>query len=246
MVTPSFVKRQLPLFFFVILVILGIRSSIIEPFRIPTRSMLPTLFMGDFLFANKLKYGLRVPFSEVFGDRPIYIAKGRAPKRGEIVVFTPPELGQENLYIKRVIGLPGDKIKFQGKKIILNGKHLTRIEILGKERDEVFSNRGFDPEERYQKEKLHLFKETIDQHSFFTIEDDSYEGIKSEAETIIPEDHFFVLGDNRDDTRDSRNFGVISLHSIHGQAFVVWLSYRISLSDSHWSFRTNRIGMQIQ
>src|SRR5688572_10848410 len=105
-----FFKKQLPVLVAVVIFILAIRSSIIEPFRIPTRSMLPGLMTGDFLFVNKMEYGFHFPFSESWSARPWFLSKTENPKRGDVIIFTPPEAGQESLYIKRVIGLPGDKI----------------------------------------------------------------------------------------------------------------------------------------
>jgi signal peptidase I len=243
---PIHTKKQLAILISVIVMILAIRSSIVEPFRIPTRSMLPGLFTGDFLFVNKMSYGFHLPFTELLTGAPVFLGKQKLPHRGEIIIFTPPEAGQESLYIKRVVGMPGDKIQFFKKNLWINGSPVHKEEILGSEREELFNHNGFDPEDRYQKKLLHLYRESFanlgDKKSYLTLEDDSFETRHDQLEVIVPPDHLFVLGDNRDDTRDSRFFGVIPLTSVRGRAFVIWLSYRIAFGSGRSSLRMERIG----
>ncbi len=241
----SFYRLQLPILVGVVTVILAVRSSIVEPFRITTRTMLPGLLTGDFLFVNKMEYGLHIPFSESWASEPKIISGRRGPVRGDVIIFTTPEPGQETMHIKRVVGLPGDRIRYENKTLSINGIAVKKTEILPPERDAVFNQPGFDPEDRYDKSKLKLYQESYgDSAAYYVIEDSTFEPQKP-LEVKVEQNNYFVLGDNRDDTKDSRNFGVIPFPSVRGKAFVIWLSFRFGF-DSKWSFRGNRFGQGIQ
>jgi signal peptidase I len=204
-------------FFPVILLVFTLRSFLVEPFKIPSGSMMPTLLAGDYILVNKFTYGLRVPilnntFFEV-----------NQPKRGDVFVFHyPPEPTID--YIKRVVGLPGDKIKYQDKQLIINGKTL----------DVVFEN-NYEYEmqganiirARQSKEQLGDVAHAILIHDIPNQYNSDMPGAKLQAgETItVPEGNYFAMGDNRDNSADSRVWGFVPEHNLVGKAFFIWMNF---------------------
>lgn len=193
-------------FFPVILVVFMIRSFIVEPFKIPSGSMMPTLLAGDFILVNKFTYGLRVPImNNTFFD------VGH-PKRSDVFVFHyPPDPSID--YIKRVVGLPGDKIAYRDKQLYINGQKLD-VSLVG-DYQYVGSGLNMVNTKRYQ-EQLGDKKHDI------LIEDNS---ITIDGETEVPPGHYFAMGDNRDNSKDSRVWGFVPENNIVGRAFFIWWNF---------------------
>ncbi|MFW5450800.1 MAG: signal peptidase I [Methylophagaceae bacterium] len=192
-------------FFPIILVVLIIRSFIVEPFRIPSASMLPTLHIGDFILVNKFTYGIRLP---VLNKKVISIGE---PARGDVVVFRYPK--NPNIdYIKRVIGLPGDKVGYFNKVIYINGQAITQD---AKKKDVVLlAIAPASSELRFEQMGELGHDILIDP-----------ERILVEGETIVPEGEYFVMGDNRDNSNDSRFWGTVPEQNLVGKAFFIWMSW---------------------
>jgi len=184
-------------FFPVLALVLVLRSFLVEPFQIPSGSMEPGLIKGDFILVNKFSYGLRLP---VLGTKFVEIDD---PARGDVMVFIPPH--DPRYFIKRVIGLPGDKIRYQNKNLYLNDK-LVATDL-----------RGAFPEGA---PKLLVFQEND-----YLIQ--KYNGIPSrgDGEWVVPEGHYFMMGDNRDNSGDSRFWGFVPDKNIVGKAFAVWMHW---------------------
>ena len=199
-------------FFPVLLAVFVIRSFIVEPFKIPSGSMMPTLLIGDFIAVNKFSYGVRFPVANT-----VLIPNGM-PERGDVVVFHFPKNPSID-YIKRLVGLPGDTIKYQNKKLFINDKLVPNVF----EKDYESLTNGFQQflQKQYS-EKLGDIK-----HSILMI--DGYE----QKETIIqiPEGHYFVMGDNRDNSSDSRVWGLVSEDLLVGKAFLIWFHF-----EADWAF----------
>lgn len=187
-------------FFPVLAVVWVLRSFLFEPFTIPSGSMLPTLEVGDYILVNKYNYGLRLP---VVGTEIVPVGK---PQRGDVMVFKFPPKPSMN-FIKRVVGLPGDKINFANDTLYINGEVVER-KLLSQEPEVA-------PWQQY-------FNETIDGKSH-TIRQEvgRYPAGKSWGYTV-PAGHYFMMGDNRDNSNDSRFWGFVPEKLIVGKAVYIW------------------------
>lgn len=221
----------------IIFLVFLFRSSFFEPFKIPSGSMIPTLMIGDFILVNKFSYGFKLPFVQWFAD-PIYVGEKGNPERGDVIVFKYPQ-DTSFYYIKRVIGLPGDTIEIKDKVIYINGESLSHTEIEGKE---IMA----DMDDKFKGINLRFFKETIGKHEhIYQIDDDNF--YKTDYEkTVVPPDHFFVMGDNRDLSYDSRYWGFVPHKYIIGKAILVWFSMIFPWNDDPVKFRYHRIFNQIE
>jgi len=192
-------------FFPIIFAVLILRSFLFEPFQIPTGSMIPTLNVGDFIVVNKNAYGVRLPVS---GTKIVDVGE---PKRGDVMVFIPPH--DPNYYIKRVIGLPGDHIRYANKTIYVNGEPLEQeyVDFINTRRPPVVYS-----------------LETVGDitHDIYTSPSPTYIRPGSwlwPEGRVIPEGHYFMMGDNRDNSSDSRVWGPVSENKIVGKAVAVWM-----------------------
>ncbi|HBP41700.1 MAG: signal peptidase I [Vreelandella alkaliphila] len=189
-------------FFPVLLVVLVVRSFIIEPFQIPSGSMKPTLEVGDFILVNKFAYGLRLP---VLHSRFLEVDD---PERGDVMVFRFPEEPSVN-FIKRVVGLPGDRIRYEGKQLYVNGEPVTKALI--EEGPEL------SPQQLLLEEQLGSIS-----HYIYNNPRDPGPQMR---EVVVPDGHYFTMGDNRDHSNDSRYWGFVPEDNIVGRAFAVWMHW---------------------
>ncbi len=238
-----------------ILCALILRAFFFEAFKIPSGSMEPTLVNGDHLFVNKLRYGVRVPFTSTF------VTRFAQPEHGEVVVFRfPSEEAREYVrrerqraiasgeqstecilnfdekdFIKRIVGLPGDVIEGRGSQLLINGETLTRTPI----------RRAPAPERSGQ--TAYYYLETLGDRTYQIREDSppGYDDGRDFGPITVQEDHFFAVGDNRDNSADSRCWGQVPMTYIKGRAMIIWLSIgdgRAGESGLRWE----RFGMQVE
>jgi len=202
-------------FFPVLLFVLVIRSFVFEPFRIPSGSMMPTLLQGDFIFVKKYSYGLRLPVSET------KVVSTGEPERGDVVVFRLPADPSIN-YIKRVVGLPGDEISYERHRLVINGEQV----------DLQQHPEATPMQPRFVEQLGEREHEILIENASYMVRDGTYR---------VPEGHFFVMGDNRDNSRDSRFIGAIPETHLVGEAVRIWM-HMDGLSWPRWG----RIGRKIQ
>ena len=204
----------------VILIVFLLRSFVVEPFRIPSGSMIPTLLIGDFILVNKFVYGIRLP---IVNKKVVEVG---SPQRGDVMVFRYPEDPSVD-YIKRVVGVPGDRVTYLHKRLSINGKELAL-----KPDGEYLYRRA-----TYARQ----FIESTDSHSHkILIEDDAPAAVpfvkqfpfrenctyNSEGFVCtVPAGHYFMMGDNRDNSADSRVWGFVPDENIVGKAFFIWFNF---------------------
>jgi signal peptidase I len=191
-------------FFPVILIVLLIRSFLFEPFRIPSDSMMPTLLDGDFIFVNKYAYGLRLP---VINTKVVAV---NSPQRGDVIVFRLPSDPSTN-YIKRLVGLPGDHIVVRDRQLFVNGERTpVRLDGVYQGHGHTGARIGFEQLGAAEHEVLYL----MDRYT-------------RDYEQTVPEGHYFFMGDNRDNSRDSRfpEVGFVPERNLVGKAVRIWLNW---------------------
>lgn len=207
----------------VIIAVFMLRSFLVEPFKIPSGSMIPTLLVGDLILVNKFHYGIRLP---VINTK---ITEGNTPQRGDVMVFRyPPKPSLD--YIKRVVGVPGDEVAYINKRLIINGKPIETKPVA-----EFFDEDSM----RYAKQ----FEEMLGEQPHRMLNDDNRRAGFSDAEIMnfpnrqncrysvegfvckVPEGSYFMMGDNRDNSLDSRYWGFVPDKNIVGKAFFVWMNF---------------------
>ena len=205
----------------VIIAVFFLRSFLFEPFKIPSGSMIPTLLVGDLILVNKFHYGVRLP---VINKK---IIDGSAPQRGDVMVFRyPPKPSLD--YIKRVVGVPGDEVAYLNKRLSVNGKVIETVAL-----PEFFDEdtmRYFKQFEESLGDKKHGILNDDDRPAFVPGADDFAfkENCRYSVEGVVckvPEGHYFMMGDNRDNSLDSRFWGFVPDKNIVGRAFFVWMNF---------------------
>ncbi|HFC29825.1 MAG TPA: signal peptidase I [Oceanospirillales bacterium] len=218
--------EQVGSFFPVLLFVLVVRTFIFEPFRIPSSSMMPTLLTGDFIYVNKFSYGLKMP---VLHDTIIEVGH---PKRGDIIVFRYPR-DQSVDYIKRVVGLPGDKIRYdiRKKELYINGELMPQ-EYIGNYKGLMDEAKNASLIEKYEQlgDKKHLI--LTKNHAI---------GPTNFIDVTVPEGHYFAMGDNRDNSADSREWGFVPERNLVGRAVFIWMHWR----TDHFFQGLKRIGTKL-
>jgi signal peptidase I len=210
-------------FFPVILAVLLLRSFLVEPFRIPSGSMMPTLLVGDFILVNKYAYGIRLPVL----NKKVYEIDN--PQRGDVVVFRfPKDPGVD--YIKRVVGVPGDHVVYRDKTLFINDEKIGQIP----EGTYIGTGSGLSMS------GADMRKEALGEVNHDILVVSRIRGV--DADVVVPEGHYFVMGDNRDNSNDSRYWGFVPDRNLVGRAFMIWMNWDSAAGGVSW----DRIGDSIE
>jgi signal peptidase I len=219
----NLVKSSLPLTYLII-ALLALRWTVVEPYVVPTGSMEPTLKPGDRLYALKCAYDVRFPFTEMtlFRTGDVH--------RGDVILFrAPPD--PSVTYVKRAVGLPGDKVEFRDGRLFVNGQEVYRGPA---------PERGVMYDIDHEKEKTLYVENLTGVKHFMILDSDENSNLRNFGETIIPPGKLLAVGDNRDHSHDSRAWGFVPFENLKGRAMFIWFS-------SHdWQPRPERIGTLIQ
>ena len=212
-----FVESTAP-FFPVLLIVLVLRSFIVEPFQIPSGSMIPTLKIGDFILVNKFAYGLRLP---VTGTKVVSLGE---PERGDVMVFFPPK--DKRYFIKRVVGLAGDEIHIINNVLFVNGEKMPQSTLATAEPHFVEKSR----DESNSPSSAQVMMENLGGVDHLIRKHQTPGRLGRNFSTVVPEGHYFMMGDNRDNSSDSRVWGAVPEANVVGKAFAVWMHWEKVLS----------------
>lgn len=214
-----------------VLIALLLRAFVVEAFKIPSGSMIPTLQVGDHIFVNKFIFGARLPFSNVKVLHHV-----REPRRGEVIVFVYPR-DPEKDFIKRIVGIPGDSVQVcTGGQVLINGAPLRREAVPGPcEYDDYDEDRPFGS---WHKVRCTAFREWNGNETYVTVHNEISPPpqLPPCSEWTVPSDQVFVMGDNRDNSHDSRYWGFVPYENIKGKAWFIWWS-----AGERSSVRLNRM-----
>ena len=224
-------------FFPVLVLVFMLRGFVAEPFRIPSGSMYPTLEIGDFILVNKYAYGIKLPILHT------HLMDVGEPKRGDIVVFRYPRDPRQN-YIKRLIGLPGDTVEYFQNTVYVNGQKINAAQLGEYEYIDQNGKRvkGTEFEQAIAVDN----SATASQVKFKTLRLHNSRSMNTPLAWKVPEGQYFMMGDNRDSSADSRSWGFLPEENIVGKAFFVWMSWGNEDNPDGGGLDFERIGTRIQ